>query len=456
MTCVKLFNKFLMTDSNEEIYEIVPPDKGWSWVVCVVSFLSQFVCDGIVFTLSTFYEEIAKDFKTTKGKIYATTSYVLLFYSLAGIIGNVLLIFFQLRTVAILGGFLGSVGFICSGLLAHHYVVLYVSLGFVTGMGFGLIFLTSNVILLYYFEKRRSIATGIGASGTGIGCIVLPLVVNIVKTNYGWRKSFLFLSTLSGALCLLSILYLPLEPVLVSNENDKSKPKKACSIMIDKRLRANFKKLSCREKIAIIIDCRLLKSLAFVLFLISGMVLNGEYIGIIMYLVEHEKWIGFSSELSVYMLSFYGFFCSLGRIFFGVIQDCHFYDNIIISAIFFTVAGFLALIGSFEFTSNIYLQFVLLGLTGLFIGPHCMRSVLIVDLFGMEYLIVAFGMNILAMGIGAFILNYVFSEIYDLTHNYLWIYVVIFINAIMSSTLYLILRPIRNWEKKRGILIDEI
>ncbi|VBB35587.1 unnamed protein product, partial [Acanthocheilonema viteae] len=40
--------------------------------------------------------------------------------------------------------------------------------------GFGLIYLPSIVTVGYYFEKKRSIATGIAVAGSGVGTFVLP------------------------------------------------------------------------------------------------------------------------------------------------------------------------------------------------------------------------------------------------------------------------------------------
>lgn len=42
------------------------------------------------------------------------------------------------------------------------------------GAGFGLIYLPSIVTVGYYFEKKRSIATGIAVAGSGVGTFVLP------------------------------------------------------------------------------------------------------------------------------------------------------------------------------------------------------------------------------------------------------------------------------------------
>ena len=53
--------------------------------------------------------------------------------------------------------------------LCHNYWEVLLAQGFLVGIGNGLLFLPSVAIVPQYFSKRKSLATGIAASGSSIG-----------------------------------------------------------------------------------------------------------------------------------------------------------------------------------------------------------------------------------------------------------------------------------------------
>jgi len=48
-------------------------------------------------------------------------------------------------------------------------------------------YLPSIVMVGYYFDKKRAMATGIAVCGTGIGTFVLAPIVNLLVSEYGWK-----------------------------------------------------------------------------------------------------------------------------------------------------------------------------------------------------------------------------------------------------------------------------
>lgn len=63
------------------------------------------------------------------------------------------------RRVCITGAILSSFGFIVTS-FAPSINVLIFTVGILTGMGIALCYLTSLVVVAYYFDKRLSLATG--------------------------------------------------------------------------------------------------------------------------------------------------------------------------------------------------------------------------------------------------------------------------------------------------------
>jgi len=39
----------------------------------------------------------------------------------------------------------------------------------------------------YYFEKKRSLATGLSVAGSGVGTFVVAPLATFLEAEYGWR-----------------------------------------------------------------------------------------------------------------------------------------------------------------------------------------------------------------------------------------------------------------------------
>ena len=52
---------------------------------------------------------------------------------------------------------------------------------FVKGVGFGLMYLSAYVMIGHYFERRRALATGLAACGSGVGTFIFaPLSMFLI------------------------------------------------------------------------------------------------------------------------------------------------------------------------------------------------------------------------------------------------------------------------------------
>ena len=62
---------------------------------------------------------------------------------------------------------------------ATTIVVLYFTIGVLTGLGFGLIYLPAIVSVSIYFEKKRAFATGIAVCGSGLGTFIFAPLTKV-------------------------------------------------------------------------------------------------------------------------------------------------------------------------------------------------------------------------------------------------------------------------------------
>jgi len=72
-----------------------------------------------------------------------------------------------------------------------HYAVVF----FVVGtLGAGTNTISYVPVLSTWFDRRRGLALGIAASGIGLGFMYVPVLVQFMITNFGWRSGYFALS----------------------------------------------------------------------------------------------------------------------------------------------------------------------------------------------------------------------------------------------------------------------
>ncbi|XP_075535622.1 monocarboxylate transporter 13-like [Dermacentor variabilis] len=173
-----------------------PPDGGWGWVAVLAGFVCHLVIDGIVYSSGIFFDEFLAYF----GEGHAATSWIssITFgcYLISSPVASGLTIRYGCRHIAILGSVMSSFGLFIS-VYATGIKFLYFSLGLITGTGFGFTLLPAIVCVTSYFDRRRSLATGITVCGSGVGTFVMAPLVQALVRAYGWKGTLIICSGLS-------------------------------------------------------------------------------------------------------------------------------------------------------------------------------------------------------------------------------------------------------------------
>lgn len=74
---------------------------------------------------------------------------------------------------------------------ATNVFYLHFFYGIVGGIGFCFIYMPSVIIVGYYFERWRPLATGIALCGSGVGCFIMAPISTQLIVNLGWRNALL-------------------------------------------------------------------------------------------------------------------------------------------------------------------------------------------------------------------------------------------------------------------------
>ena len=127
------------------------------------------------------------------------------------------------RPVAVLGGLIGSLGTLLASFSTDIYK-MYLTEGFLFGVGASMCYFPSMIILPQYFSKKLSLANGLVSCGSGVGTMAMGPVIRIFIANFGWRQTVRLSSGLMLCVSLISLAYRPLIPPLGQGLHEESRP----------------------------------------------------------------------------------------------------------------------------------------------------------------------------------------------------------------------------------------
>ncbi|XP_031637883.1 monocarboxylate transporter 14-like, partial [Contarinia nasturtii] len=199
IACSSQKSKKITKDSGkDEIYM----DSCQSWIIVIAAFFSNAIIDGIIYTMGMIENELSVEFNESKVATSWVPSIVSGMPLLGGPIASHFIKKYNCRTVAIVGSILSVIGCLISA-YALNITTTIITIGFVTGTGFSFIYLSELVSVTTNFEKYRSVATGLAASGTGFGTSTFAPLVAFFIENFGWRTTLLIL----GMIVLSCIIF---------------------------------------------------------------------------------------------------------------------------------------------------------------------------------------------------------------------------------------------------------
>ncbi|KAL8616129.1 hypothetical protein ACOMHN_066616 [Nucella lapillus] len=204
-------------EEGEGTLELVmpkPPDGGWGWVIVGASLMANIIVDGITYTFGIFLPRFAEAFNEPKGTIALAGSLQVGTYLCVGPIVSALTNRWGCKKVTMVGSVVATIGFILS-VFAPTVEILIVTYGIIGGFGFGMMYLPAIVIVGYYFERRRALATGIAVCGSGVGMFVMAPLSDLLLHEFGYKGALLVIAGLvfNGVICGALMRPLPVAQV---------------------------------------------------------------------------------------------------------------------------------------------------------------------------------------------------------------------------------------------------
>lgn len=162
--------------------------------------------NGDIYVISRFLSNCYQFFTRLFNLIFLNVCY----FSFAGPFSSAFVNKYGCRAVTIAGTIIAGICLILS-VFATNVFTLYITIGVGTGFGFGMIYLPAIVSVTMYFEKYRSLATGIAVCGSGFGTSVFAPLTNYLIVNYKWQGALLVIAGIVFFCAVFGAMFRPLE-----------------------------------------------------------------------------------------------------------------------------------------------------------------------------------------------------------------------------------------------------
>ncbi|NWU64409.1 MOT6 protein, partial [Pterocles burchelli] len=187
-----------------------PQDQGWAWMVLLAAVLLQGLTLGFPSCIGVFFTDLQHEFQASNSETSWFPSIMVAVLHAGGPLCSILVERFGCRFVVMLGGLLNGVGMVASS-FCRSIGQLYLTAGFITGLGSCFSFQAGVTVLGYYFVRWRTLANAVAATGVSLGFTLWPLLSQYLLDEMGWRNTFLIFGGILLNCCVCGAIMRPVQ-----------------------------------------------------------------------------------------------------------------------------------------------------------------------------------------------------------------------------------------------------
>src|SRR3984893_7900286 len=162
------------------------------WVIASAGVFLQ-IALGAVYAWSVFRVPLSKQFGWSISQVTLTFTISIFVLGFAAFFGGLWMNRKGPRIVALTGGVLYGLGVFLASFSANKLWWLYLSYGFIGGLGLGLGYIVPVAVLVKWFPDRRGLITGIAVGGFGAGALITAPVATRLIQSVGVLPTFAYL-----------------------------------------------------------------------------------------------------------------------------------------------------------------------------------------------------------------------------------------------------------------------
>jgi len=168
----------------------------------IVGGVSMNLALGTLYAWSVFVLPLEQEFGWTRAQTSWTFTIAIVTFATSFVLAGRLQDRRGPRLCALLGAGLVGLGFLLSS-FTQSLLHLYLSFGFVVGLGNGFGYATPIPVGSKWFPDKRGLVVGLMVAGYGGGSAIFGPVANALIERTGWRTTFQILAAVLFAMCLL-------------------------------------------------------------------------------------------------------------------------------------------------------------------------------------------------------------------------------------------------------------
>ncbi|NWQ83007.1 MOT6 protein, partial [Columbina picui] len=200
-----------------------PQDQGWAWMVLLATVLLQGLTLGYPPCIGVFFTDLQREFQASNSETSWFPSIMVAVLHGGGPLCSILVKRFGCRFAVMLGGLLSGVGMVSSS-FCGSISQLYLTAGFITGLGLCFSFQAGVTVLGYYFVRWRTLANAIASMGVSLGFTLWPLLSQYLLDEMGWRNTFLIFGGILLNCCVCGAI---MRPIQLASGSPQQSPKLA-------------------------------------------------------------------------------------------------------------------------------------------------------------------------------------------------------------------------------------
>ncbi|MBW1766580.1 MAG: MFS transporter, partial [Deltaproteobacteria bacterium] len=336
----------------------------YGYNIVAASFIIQAICIGVFVTYGIFFKEFQDEFGWSRTTISGASSLGTLVLGAATILAGRLNDKIGPRAIIISSGILLGSGYLLMSFVQEPWQ-LFLLYGVIIGVGFSTVDVITLSTTARWFFERRGMMSGIVKIGTGVGQLVIPLIVTTLITAYGWRNSYIIIGMvlLITLPAIARVLRRDPQGIGLLPDNGNEEPDISVTSFIDPGVTL---------KIAIRTKQLWLISVAWFALLFCTLT-------IFLHIVPHAIDLGLSQTTAAGVISTIGAVSMLGRFSMGIINDrIGGKRSLIISTLIF-ICGLIWL----QMARDAWMLFLFASIHGFAHGAlYTIISLIVAELFG--------------------------------------------------------------------------
>ena len=177
------------------------------WVIAIAGVFLQ-IALGAVYAWSVFRIPLSKQFGWSISQVTLTFTISIFVLGFAAFFGGLWMNRKGPRIVALTGATLYGLGVFLTSFSANKLWWLYLSYGFIGGLGLGLGYIVPVAVLVKWFPDRRGLITGIAVGGFGAGALITAPVASRLIQAVGVLPTFAYLGVAYFIVAIIAALFM--------------------------------------------------------------------------------------------------------------------------------------------------------------------------------------------------------------------------------------------------------